>query len=78
MSSLRSSGRRRKPAGRPSTMHVNPGPWDSPAVIRRSVISAVAYLLWALRLTRAALAALCLTLAALAPLPLTMLTTFSS
>ena len=24
------------PAGSPSTMHVRPGPWDSPAVIRRS------------------------------------------
>src|SRR4051794_39019341 len=23
------------PAGRPSTMHVRPGPWDSPAVMRR-------------------------------------------
>src|ERR1700684_173246 len=45
MSWSRSSGRSTRPAGSPSTTHVRPGPCDSPAVIKRSVISAVAYLL---------------------------------
>src|SRR4051794_5579190 len=29
------------PAGRPSTTHVSPGPWDSPAVITRSVTARI-------------------------------------
>src|SRR5580704_11609658 len=36
MSRLRSSGVSSRPAGRPSTTHVKPGPCDSPAVIRWS------------------------------------------
>ncbi len=36
-------GRRLRPAGSPSTMHVRPGPCDSPAVIRRRLIR-LAYL----------------------------------
>src|SRR5215207_2110493 len=30
-----SSGRSSSPAGRPSTIAVSPGPWDSPAVVKR-------------------------------------------
>src|SRR3954464_9542008 len=36
MSALMASGSSSSPAGRPSTMQVRPGPWDSPAGIRRS------------------------------------------
>src|SRR5215210_1175798 len=36
MSALIASGSSSRPAGSPSTMHVSPGPCDSPAVIRRS------------------------------------------
>src|SRR3954452_24757862 len=36
MSALIAPGSSSSPAGRPSTMQVRPGPWDSPAVIRRS------------------------------------------
>src|SRR5438045_1584661 len=35
MSALRSCGVTSRPAGSPSTMHVRPGPCDSPAVMRR-------------------------------------------
>ena len=41
----------RGPAGRPSTMQVRPGPWDSPAVIRRSAMAAS---LFAIALARGA------------------------
>src|SRR5512132_956552 len=36
MSALMASESSSSPAGRPSTMQVRPGPWDSPAVIRRT------------------------------------------
>src|SRR5580704_79888 len=43
-SALRSSARSSKPACSPSTIAVRPGPWDSPAVTRRTIMSALAYL----------------------------------
>src|SRR4051794_17468606 len=36
MSALMAPRSSSSPAGRPSTMQVRPGPWDSPAVIRRT------------------------------------------
>src|SRR4051794_26085932 len=33
-----SSGTSSRPAGRPSTTAVRPGPWDSPAVVKRSAM----------------------------------------
>src|SRR5829696_6450681 len=38
-----SSGRSWRPAGRPSTTAVRPGPCDSPAVVKRSAIGALPY-----------------------------------
>src|SRR3954451_7708213 len=43
----RSSGDSSSPAGRPSTTAVRPGPWDSPAVVKRSAIGPQPY--WRLR-----------------------------
>src|SRR4051794_30384220 len=37
------------PAGRPSTMHVRPGPWDSPAVVSFSPIEGPQSMEWAPR-----------------------------
>src|SRR4051812_38161324 len=51
----RSSGESSSPAGRPSTTAVRPGPWDSPAVVKRSAIGPQPY--WRLRALLAALAA---------------------
>src|SRR4051794_2126906 len=39
----RSSGVSSSPAGRPSTIAVSPGPWDSPAVVKRSAIGPQPY-----------------------------------
>src|SRR4051812_20915297 len=39
----RSSGESSSPAGRPSTTAVRPGPWDSPAVVKRSAIGPQPY-----------------------------------